>query len=170
LKETAGLLVSAALVGAGATLISDLWALVLKVAFRVAPSNYRLVGRWILHIPRGVFRHPSIGSTEPRKREHAVGWVAHYGIGVVLGTAFMALAGAGWLRQPAPLPAVIFGVVSVLLPFFVVQPSLGLGPAASRAANPTQARLRSLMNHTVFGIGLYVSGWLVSRLHLAGTA
>jgi hypothetical protein len=37
-----------------------------------------------------------------------------------------------------------------------MQPSFGLGIAASRTPNPTQARLRSLMAHTAFGVGLYV--------------
>jgi hypothetical protein len=37
-----------------------------------------------------------------------------------------------------------------------MQPSFGLGIAASRTPNPTQARLKSLVTHTVFGIGLYV--------------
>jgi Protein of unknown function (DUF2938) len=37
-----------------------------------------------------------------------------------------------------------------------MQPSLGLGVAASRTPNPTQARLKSLMTHSVFGVGLYV--------------
>jgi hypothetical protein len=38
-----------------------------------------------------------------------------------------------------------------------MHPSFGLGLAASKAPNPTQARLRSLMNHAAFGAGLYVS-------------
>jgi hypothetical protein len=46
----------------------------------------------------------------------------------------------------------------------VLQPSLGLGIASSRAPNPTQARLKSLATHTVFGLGLYLWGVVVSRL------
>ena len=36
--------------------------------------------------------------------------------------------------------------------------------AASRSPNPTQARLKSLVTHTVFGVGLYVCAVLVSYL------
>jgi len=56
----------------------------------------------------------------------------------------------------------------VLVPFFVMQPSFGFGIAASRTPNPTQARLRSLMAHTVFGVGLYVCAFGLSyalRVH-----
>jgi hypothetical protein len=37
-----------------------------------------------------------------------------------------------------------------------MQPAFGLGVAASKAASPTQARLKSLATHSVFGIGLYL--------------
>jgi hypothetical protein len=54
------------------------------------------------------------------------------------------------------LPALLFGVGTVLVPFLVMQPSFGLGIASSKAPNPTAARLRSLMAHAVFGVGLYL--------------
>lgn len=52
--------------------------------------------------------------------------------------------------------------------WIILQPSLGLGIASSRAPKPAQARLKSLVTHTVFGIGLYVCALGVSyvmRLH-----
>ena len=42
-------------------------------------------------------------------------------------------------------------------------PGMGYGIVASRTANPLQSRLRSLMNHVAFGIGLYVAAVLVAR-------
>jgi hypothetical protein len=62
------------------------------------------------------------------------------------------------------MPALIFGVVTVGFPFFIMHPSFGLGIAASKAPNPMQARLRSLMNHAAFGVGLYVSAWVLSQI------
>jgi len=62
------------------------------------------------------------------------------------------------------MPALIFGIVTVGMPFFIMHPSFGLGLAASKAPNPTQARLRTLMNHVVFGVGLYVSALVVSSI------
>ena len=40
-------LVSAILMGLGATLTFDLWGLFLKQAFNITPSNICLVGRWL---------------------------------------------------------------------------------------------------------------------------
>jgi hypothetical protein len=85
-------------------------------------------------------------------------------IGIGFAIIFVAFVGGSWLQHPTLLPALVFGVVTVVAPFFIMQPSFGLGAAASKTSNPAQVRLRSLMNHTVFGIGLYLSGWLVSRL------
>jgi hypothetical protein len=45
-----------------------------------------------------------------------------------------------------------------------MQPSFGLGVASSRAPRPAFARVKSLMTHTAFGIGLYLSGLAVSYL------
>jgi len=75
----------------------------------------------------------------------------------VYALALVALVSGGWLAHPTLLPALLFGVGTVLVPFLLMQPAFGLGIAASRAPNPTQARLRSLMAHTAFGVGLYVS-------------
>ena len=75
---------------------------------------------------------------------------------------FVVLAGSNWLQHPTLIPAITFGVFTVVAPFFIMQPAFGLGVAASKTSNPAQARLRSLMNHTVFGIGLYLFGLLLS--------
>lgn len=86
---------------------------------------------------------------------------AHYilgasAIGITLALVFVALVSGDWLARPTLLPALLYGIVTVVFPFFVLQPSLGLGIAGSRTPQPTQARLKSLATHTVFGIGLYL--------------
>jgi hypothetical protein len=164
MNQVAFTLMNAILIGLGATLIFDLWGLFLKQAFKIAPSNICLVGRWLRYMPEGTFQHANIGSTPRKSAECTVGWIAHYTIGVTFAIVFVALVGSSWLQQPTPLPAIVFGLVTVLAPFFIMQPLFGLGVAASRTPNPTQARLRSLMNHTAFGVGLYLFALLVNRL------
>jgi hypothetical protein len=155
---------SAVLVGLGATLVLDLWALLLKRGFNIPSLSYCLLGRWILHMPGGTFRHASIAAAAPQRHECPVGWVAHYLIGTGFALVFVALVSSTWLERPTLLPAVAFGVVTVLVPFFVMQPSLGLGIAASKTPNPNRARLKSLMTHTIFGVGLYLWAAVLSRL------
>lgn len=146
----------AVVVGLGATLFMDLWALFLKRAFSIPSANYCLVGRWLRHMPEGTFRHASIVAASQKHSECTVGWIAHYVIGTVYALALIAFVSGSWLARPTLLPAMLFGIGSVLAPFLIMQPSFGLGIAASRTPNPTQARLRSLMAHAAFGVGLYV--------------
>lgn len=157
---------SAILIGLGATLTFDLWGLFLKGAFKITPSNICLVGRWLRYMPEGTFMHSNIISSPQKSAECAVGWIAHYMIGIMFALLFVAFFGDNWLHHPTPLPALFFGVITVLAPFAIMQPSLGLGFAASKTSNPTAARLRSLLNHAAFGAGLYFSALLVNLMPL----
>lgn len=157
-------LIRASLIGIGATLVADLLALFLKRAFKIAAPNYCLVGRWLRYMPEGVFKHSNIASAPQKSAECMVGWIAHYMIGITFAIIFIVFAGSSWLQHPTPVPAIIFGVVTVLAPFFIMQPAFGFGWAASKTPNPMQSRLRSLINHTSFGVGLYFCGLLVSWL------
>jgi hypothetical protein len=144
------------LMGAGATLAVDLWGLFLKYAFKITPSNYCLVGRWLRYMPEGIFRHSNIGLLPRKSAECIAGWIAHYMIGITFAIVFLALVSNKWIQHPTLIPALIFGLVTVSAPFFIMQPAFGLGVAASKTPNPMQARIRSLMNHLVFGFGLYL--------------
>ena len=148
-------------IGIGATLVMDLWNLFLKRAFGIASLNFCLLGRWLRHIPGGTLRHANIAAAPPKPFECAVGWMAHYTIGIVFALGFV-LASGDWLARPTAVPALLYGIGTVVFPFFILQPSFGLGMAASRTPNPAQARLKSLATHTVFGVGLYLCALGVS--------
>ena len=154
-------ILDAVLVGIGATLVIDLWALLLKRAFGVRSLDYCLLGRWVLWIPQGRIVHEQIAATPPKPHECTVGWTTHYAIGTVFALVFVLLAADDWLARPTLLPALAFGVATVVVPFFTMQPSFGLGIAASKTPNPNRARLKSVMTHTVFGVGLYAWAFLL---------
>ena len=151
-------------IGIGATLVMDLWNLFLKRSFSIPSLNYCLLGRWLRHMPGGTFRQASITAAPQKPFECTAGWIAHYTIGVMFTLVFVGVASGDWLARPTVLPAIRYGIGTVVFPFFIMQPSLGLGIAASRTPHPTQARLKSLLTHTVFGIGLYVCARAVSHV------
>jgi len=121
-----------------------------------------MVGRWIAHMTHGQFRHDSIAASSSVRREHFIGWTAHYLTGVAFATVLVIFWGESWIQNPTIGPALTVGIGSVAAPFLLMQPGMGAGIAASRTKNPTSARLQSLITHAVFGLGLYVSGWAVS--------
>jgi hypothetical protein len=161
--------VCAVLIGSGATAVMDLWAVVRKRWLGLPSLDYALVGRWLVYLGRGRFRHHPIAASAPVRGERLIGWVAHYLIGIVFAGVLLALWGLGWVFRPALGPALIVGICSVAAPFFLMQPGMGAGIAASRTPRPAAARLQSLVTHGVFGLGLYGAGW-VARWVLAAAA
>jgi hypothetical protein len=155
---------AAAVIGVGATTVVDLWTLLLKHLFKIPSLSYCLVGRWFCHMPAGKFAHDRLATAPEKPFECTVGWISHYVIGVVFALVFVALASDGWLARPTLLPALLFGLATVLFPFLVMQPAFGLGVAASKSPKPAAARLKSVTTHLVFGLGLFVSALALGEL------
>jgi hypothetical protein len=157
-------LTAALFIGIGATVLMDLWSLLLLRFFQIPSMSFCLVGRWFCHMRFGIFRHQSIGKAAAQPAECLIGWFSHYLIGIAF-ALLLTLPNAGlWLQKPEPGLALLVGVGTVVLPFLLMQPALGLGIAAAKTATPYKARLKSLMTHSVFGLGLYLSGCIFSML------
>ena len=150
-----------ALIGIGATAFMDAWLMLLG-RLGVATLNFSMIGRWVGHLARGRFFHAAIGRAEPVAGERALGWLVHYGIGIAFAAVLVLAAGLDWSRRPTFAPALTAGVLTVAAPLFVMQPAMGAGIASTRTAAPLKNTLRSLANHTVFGIGLYLSAAVVA--------
>jgi hypothetical protein len=148
------------LIGIGATAFMDAWLAVLK-RFGIQTLNFALIGRWVGHLGRGRFAHAAIGQAPPIAGERILGWLTHYAVGVAFAGLLVAVAGTAWIRSPSVLPAIALGVCSVVAPLFVMQPAMGAGFAASRTPAPWKNRIRSVTNHAVFGLGLYLSAVLI---------
>ncbi|MDP2770352.1 MAG: DUF2938 domain-containing protein [Giesbergeria sp.] len=153
-------LVTIALVGTGATAVLDAW-LVLLQRLGVPTMNFALLGRWVGHGLHGRWRHAAMAQAAPVQRERALGWLSHYLIGIVFAGVLVGLLGTGWLRAPTLVPAFAFGVGTVAVPLFVMQPAMGLGFAAAKTPAPLKNCTRSVANHAVFGAGLYLAATLV---------
>ncbi|QEL54111.1 DUF2938 domain-containing protein [Chromobacterium paludis] len=161
---TADFFTHALALGIGATLVMDLWAWFLRRFFNIPSLNYAMVGRWSGHLLRGRFCHENIAKAEPVAGETPIGWALHYGIGIVFAAMLLAWCGPEWRIAPTLLPALGFGLLTVAAPFFILQPGLGAGIAASKTPQPNVARLRSLSAHASFGVGLYLAALLLARL------
>ena len=156
MSERVEFLVRMAVIGVGATLMMDLWAALLR-RFGVPSLNFAMLGRWLGHLPEGKVLHTSIGSAAPVRGELVLGWAAHYGIGVTFAGLLLAVFGLAWARSPTPGPALVIGLVTVVAPLFVLQPALGAGIASMNTPTPLFNTLKSIVTHTVYGVGLYLA-------------
>lgn len=154
----------ALLIGVGATAFMDVVAAARTRLFGVPAPDYALVGRWFAYLARGRFRHDPIGASPRVRGEHLIGWTAHYVIGIAFAILLLAIWGRDWTCRPTIGPALIVGIGSVAAPFLLMQPGMGAGIAASRTPRPAAARVRSLVTHALFGVGLYAAGLITSLL------
>jgi hypothetical protein len=151
-------LTSVLLLGIGATAITDLWGFARGPLLGVPAPDYGMVGRWFGHMAYGRFRHHAIAQAPSIPGELVIGWLAHYVIGIVYAAVLVAIAGVDWLGKPSLALALCVGIGSVAAPLLLMQPAMGAGLAARRTARPNHARIHSLLMHTVFGVGLYLTG------------
>lgn len=158
------LFVSTLVIGVVATALIDLWSVLRWRLLAVAKPNYALVWRWLVGITQGTLIQPAIKQSPKVFGESWLGWCAHYGIGVGFAAVLVIWQGQNWLDQPTLWPAILVGVVTVLAPFCLMQPGMGLGFAAAKTPKPNQARLHSLVTHLLFGLGLYLGAMLLKLI------
>lgn len=155
------LLILTVLAGLLATFFLDVWNFTRHFLFGYPLTNYQFNGRWLLHMLEGEFCHDSIKAASPVPFELAVGWMGHYAIGVLFALMLSALWGWGWYNRPRLIPAMIIGMITIVIPFFIMQPCMGAGLAGHLAPDPMAVRIKVLISHLVFGIGLYAAGWVL---------
>lgn len=153
----------AMLLGIGATAVMDAWLLLLK-RLGVPTLNFAFIGRWVGHLVRGQIAHAAIAKAAPVRGELAWGWLTHYAVGAAFAGVLLSLQSAAWVHSPTLWPALAVGMGTVVAPLLVMQPAMGSGLAASRTPTPLKNCLRSLANHTVFGLGLYLSALVIALI------
>lgn len=149
------------LIGIGATAIMDLWLTFLK-RLGVNTQSFALIGRWVGHLFRGRVAHAAIARSEPIAGELAWGWLTHYAVGTAFAALLAVIAGRAWMANPTLAPALAVGALTVAAPLLIMQPAMGAGFLASKTPTPLKNCMRSLANHSVFGLGLYLSAALMA--------
>ena len=154
-------LFKAIVIGVGGTAAMDVWAIVLNRVLGIPKPNWALAGRWFCNVAQGRVFHDDIGAAAPWRNELAIGWAGHYAVGILYGGILLLVAGPGWAAAPTFLPAWILGMVTIGAGWFLMQPGMGAGWAASKRPNPMQVRLLNIVAHTVFAAGMYGAALLV---------
>ncbi len=157
-----GFIVHAVVAGVFATIVLDLWQRVLHRVGGIPPTNWGIVGRWFAHMPRGRFVHAAIADAEPVANEAVIGWVMHYLIGLGYGLVYLGVVVMLPGGTPTLLNGFVFGLLSVVVPWFLMQPALGVGVMGSKAPNPAVPRYGALAAHILYGVALW-AGAALSR-------
>lgn len=148
-------------IGLLATILIDAWALFLQSVLRLPTTNWAMVGRWIGHLHHGKFVHDSIATAVPVAGERTLGWVTHYVIGLLYGVAYLWLIVETLGKKPGLISAMVFSLVLLVAPWFIMQPGLGLGVLARRTPRPWLIRGINISVHIIFGVGLFL-GWMLT--------
>jgi hypothetical protein len=155
------LVVRGIVMGVAGSALMDVWSAALR-RFGIPTLDYRLLGRWIGHFPSGRFVHERIARSQPVTGEAAIGWVAHYAIGVTFAFVLLAISGRPWLESPTIAPAIGVGLGTIVAPWFIMQPAMGAGIAGAKSPNPAATRARNLGTHVIYGLGLYAAAVVMS--------
>jgi hypothetical protein len=118
------------------------------------------IGRWFLYIFRGKFTHKDIHKTPALKNEKLWCLISHYLIGIVLAGTYLSIEIIEPTIRNQAYVSLIFGIATVIFPWFWLLPSIGLGIMASKSENRSLILRTNLINHTNYGIGLFI--WVVA--------
>ena len=147
------------ILGVLATVAIDIWATFANKMLKFPRTNWAMVGRWLGNIPQGKFKHNPISAAPQIRNEDLLGWVFHYLIGLTYAFFYVLFVYLVLDNVPTLLSAWLFGLFTILSPWLIMQPALGLGTCASKAAQPNLVRLQNIIIHSIFGVTLYF-GWL----------
>jgi hypothetical protein len=149
------------IVGIAATLTLDIVQQLMKLLLNWPATNWAIIGRWAAGVAQGKFVNHAIGSSPQVDNELALGWLVHYGVGIAYGAIYLFLVYVILGTGPAYVPAMAFGIVSVAVTWFMMEPILGAGVMAANVDDPQAKRLQDFGSHLGFGLGLYLGGLLI---------
>ena len=147
--------------GVFATLIMDFLASILAKRKIIHPFiTPDAIGRWFLYMFKGKFIHNDINKTPPLKNEKLWCLISHYLIGIVLAGIYLFFESELPIIRDQTWLSILFGIVTVALPWFWLLPSTGFGFMASKSSIRSLIIRTNLINHTNFGLGLFI--WIIS--------
>ena len=141
--------------GVIACLAMDVWQQVLKKLTGIAPSDWAIAGRWLLcsFASKNMYQ-PTIASQPTRPHELKAGWLMHYIVGIIYAVVFWLLMYVNNILSATLLDGLLFGAISVVVPWFYMMPCTGKGIMAYRTSTQFKACALALATHLIFGVAM----------------
>ena len=135
----------------------DIWQRILFLMFKITPTNWSTAGRWfIMLINSKIIINENLDNEYPVKYELQIGWAFHYWVAIIYGFAYYFLLAVFDILDTSILSGLIFGLISVIVPWFFYLPVTGKGFMGNKTPNPTLTILLSTSSHVVVGVFLAI--------------
>ena len=133
----------------------DVWQRILFLTLDIPPSNWASAGRWlIMLIDKRIFVNQNLDNENPVRYELQIGWIFHYCVGIGYGFAYYFFLTVLDIFDTSIFSGFIFGLISVIIPWFFFFPVTGKGFMGNKTPNPNVTKLLSTCSHVVLGIFL----------------
>ena len=139
------------IIGIVSCLAMDMWQRLLKLLYDINPSDWGVVGRWFLLVmSRGKIYNLTIDEEDPIKNELIIGWMVHYSVAIMYSVFFFILLEYE-ICNASLMNGVIFGLLSVIVPWFFFMPALGKGLLGTKTPSPLMACSLAVGSHIAIG-------------------
>lgn len=135
--------------------ILDIWQRLSHRVGGLPPTDWAIVGRWFRASieQRKLFKHP-LQTMPAYPNELLIGWAFHYLVGFFYVVLYVILWKAFGILSPTWADGLIFGVLSVAVPWFFFMPAMGSGVMGCKTPNPVETSISALAVHAVFGVAI----------------
>ena len=135
----------------------DIWQRILFLTCNIPPSNWSTAGRWfIMLISKKIIVNQNLDHENSVKYELQIGWAFHYFVAIVYGFIYYFFLEFFVILDTSILSGLIFGLISVIVPWFFFLPVTGKGFMGNKTPNPTLTKLLSTSSHVIVGIFLAI--------------
>tara|TARA_B100001093_G_scaffold482363_1_gene513945 strand:+ start:1830 stop:2315 length:486 start_codon:yes stop_codon:yes gene_type:complete len=135
----------------------DVWQRILFLTFNILPTNWSITGRWFMMlISKKIIFNQNLDHENPVRYELQIGWAFHYWVAIIYGFAYYFLLAVFDILDTSILSGLIFGLISVIVPWFFYLPVTGKGFMGNKTPNPTLTILLSTSSHVVVGVFLAI--------------
>ena len=141
-------------IGIVSCVVMDLWQRLLKLLYSINPSDWSVVGRWfVLVVLERQIYNPTIDQVAPIKNELMIGWIVHYSVAILYSIFFFILLEYG-ICSASLFNGIIFGLISVIVPWFFFMPVLGKGFLGMKTPSPLMACSLAVGSHIAIGASI----------------
>ena len=142
------------IIGIASCVMMDVWQRLLKLLYSINPSDWSVVGRWfVLVVSERQIYNPTIDQAAPIKNELIIGWIVHYSVAILYSIFFFILLKYG-ICSASLINGIIFGLISVVVPWFFFMPVLGKGFLGMKTPSPLMACCLAVGSHIAIGASI----------------